>query len=117
MGVWRPTAQEVAAYRVLTEATNAVRHSGARHVAIRLYWDDGLHGTVEDDGAGIAPVAPEGVELGATSDRADELGGCTTITHTKTGGTLVRPWLPRVTASPGSLWSKTTPSTGTRSPH
>ncbi len=94
-----PPAQEVAAYRVLMEATiNAVRHSGARQVAIRLYWDDGLHGTVEDDGAGIAPGVPEGVGLGAMSDRADELGGRTTITRTRTGRTLVRLWLPEVTA-------------------
>ncbi len=67
-------------------------------IAIRLHWDDGLHGTVEDDGAGIAPDAPEGVGLGAMSDRADELGGRTTITRTRTGGTLVRLWLPEVTA-------------------
>ena len=94
-----PAAQEVAAYRVLMEATtNAVRHSGARQVAIRLYWDEGLHGTVEDDGAGIAPGVPEGVGLGAMSDRADELGGRTTITRTRTGGTLVRLWLPEVLA-------------------
>lgn len=91
-----PPAQEVAAYRVLMEATsNAVRHSGARQVAIRLRWDDGLHGTVEDDGAGIASDASRGVGLGAMSDRADELGGHTTITRSKAGGTLVRLWLPR----------------------
>lgn len=92
-------AQEVAAYRVLMEATaNAVRHSGARRIAIRLYWDDGLHGTVEDDGAGIAAGVLEGVGLGAMSDRADELGGHTTITRSKTGGTLVRLQLPKVSA-------------------
>ena len=91
-------AQEVAAYRVLMEATtNAVRHSDARRVAIRLHWDDGLHGTVEDDGAGITPGVPEGVGLGAMSNRADELGGHTTVTPSKTGGTLVRLWLPAAT--------------------
>lgn len=89
-----PPAHEVAAYRVLMEATsNAVRHSGASRVAIRLRWDDGLHGSVEDDGAGIAPEAPAGVGLGAMSDRADELGGRTTITSTPEG-TSVRLWLP-----------------------
>jgi signal transduction histidine kinase len=93
-----PPAHEVAAFRVLMEATtNAVRHSGARQVAIRLHWDEGLHGMVEDDGAGIAPGAAEGVGLGAMSDRADELGGRTTITPSSTGGTLVRLWLPEGT--------------------
>lgn len=94
-----PPAQEVAAYRVLMEATtNAVRHSGARQVSIRLYWDGGLHGTVEDDGDGIAPGVPEGVGMGAMSERADELGGRTTITRTTAGGTLVRLWLPEALA-------------------
>jgi signal transduction histidine kinase len=93
-----PPAQEVTAYRVLMEATtNAVRHSGARQVAIRLHWDGGLHGTVEDDGGGITPGPTEGVGLGAMSDRADELGGHTTITARKTGGTVVRLWLPAAT--------------------
>ncbi len=93
-----PAAQEVAAFRVLMEATsNAVRHSGARRVTIRLRWDDGLRGTVEDDGAGIAPGASEGVGLGAMADRADELGGHTTIGRSTTGGTLVRLWLPAAT--------------------
>ena len=94
-----PPAHEVAAYRVLMEATtNAVRHSGGRQVLIRLYWDDGLHGTVEDDGSGIAPDVAEGVGLRAMSERADELGGRLSVTPTKTGGTLVHLWLPGVLA-------------------
>lgn len=90
-----PAAHEVTAFRVLMEATtNAVRHAGARRVAIRLHWDDGLHGAVEDDGAGIDPGAAEGVGVGGMYDRADALGGRTTITTGRTGGTLVSLWLP-----------------------
>jgi signal transduction histidine kinase len=91
-------AHEVAAFRVLMEATtNAVRHSGARRVAIRLHWDGGLHGSVEDDGAGIDPGAAAGVGLRAMRDRADELGGRTTLTSDAARGTRVTLWLPEAT--------------------
>lgn len=93
-----PPAHEVAAYRVLMEATtNAVRHSGARRVAVRLRWDDGLHGEVEDDGRGLCSDLTEGVGLGAMAERADELGGWTTVDRSPGGCTIVRLWLPAVT--------------------
>jgi len=89
-------AQEAAAYRVVMEAaTNAVRHAGAARVAVRLRWDDGLVAEVEDDGVGIAAGVDPGVGLGAMAERADELGGRTTVSRGPAGGTLVRLWLPR----------------------
>jgi signal transduction histidine kinase len=85
----------VAAYRVAMEAaTNAVRHSGAGYVHVRLCWDDGLLLEVEDDGRGIADGARRGVGLGAMADRADELGGTATVAPGPGGGTVVRLWLP-----------------------
>ncbi|KGN31673.1 histidine kinase [Knoellia sinensis KCTC 19936] len=92
-----PAAHEVVAYRVLMEATtNAVRHSGASRVTVGLHWADGLHGCVEDDGAGIPAGARAGVGLRAMTERADELGGRTTVGPSDTGGTRVSLWLPGV---------------------
>jgi signal transduction histidine kinase len=88
-------AHEVAAYRVAMEAaTNAVRHAGAEHVDVRLCWKDGLVVDVEDDGGGIADGARPGVGLRAMADRADELGGSTTVAPRPGGGTVVRLRLP-----------------------
>jgi signal transduction histidine kinase len=90
-----PPALEVAAFRVVMEAaTNAVRHADADRVAVRLCWDDGLVAEIEDDGVGITHGATLGVGLPAMADRADELGGSTTVGGRPAGGTLVRLWLP-----------------------
>ncbi|MDN5861472.1 MAG: histidine kinase, partial [Pseudonocardia sp.] len=72
-----PAAVEVAAYRVGVEAlTNAVRHSGARRVDLRLAVEDGtgLLLTVCDDGRRSA-VWTAGVGLASMRERAAELGG------------------------------------------
>ena len=88
-------AHEVAAYRVAMEAaTNAVRHAGADRVSVRLFWENGLVVEVEDDGSGIEPPVRQGVGLRAMADRADELGGSTTVGPGTGGGTVVRLWLP-----------------------
>lgn len=92
-------AQEVAAFRVVMEAaTNAVRHSGADEVTVRLSWDGGLVAEVSDDGLGIDPAAPMGVGLRAMALRAEELGGRTSVTTGATRGTVVRLWLPEARA-------------------
>jgi len=88
-------AQEVAAYRVVMEAaTNAVRHARAERIAVRMHWEDGLVAEVEDDGVGIPGGTAAGVGLDAMAERADELGGRTTVARGAGGGTLVRLWLP-----------------------
>jgi two-component system NarL family sensor kinase len=70
-----PAALEVAAYRVATEAlTNAVRHSAATRVTMRLWCDDALRVEVIDDGAAVSSWKP-GVGLSAMKERAAELGG------------------------------------------
>jgi two-component system, NarL family, sensor kinase len=72
-----PAAVEVAAFRIAGEAvTNAVRHSGASLVDVRLLRVDGaLRLEVRDDGAGRDGSAPEGVGTGSMAARAEELGG------------------------------------------
>lgn len=90
-----PPAMEAAAYRILMEATtNAVRHSGARSVTVRLGWGRGLRGVVEDDGVGLPDAPRPGVGLTAMVERAEELGGEAVIERAPAGGTVVRMWLP-----------------------
>jgi signal transduction histidine kinase len=82
--------------RVAQEALqNAVRHSGAGHIAVRLGRDDGrLVLEVADDGAGFDPADPElrSRRLGLTSmeERARRLGGRLEIVSAPGSGTRVR---------------------------
>jgi len=82
--------------RVAQEALqNAVRHSGAGHIAVRLARDDGrLVLEVADDGAGFDPADPElrSRRLGLTSmeERARRLGGRLEIRSAPGAGTRVR---------------------------
>lgn len=76
-----PTVDDATAltlYRVLQEAlTNVVRHSGARHCAIRLAAADGaIRLVVEDDGEGLPQAGParRGGLLGM-AERLDMAGG------------------------------------------
>jgi two-component system NarL family sensor kinase len=70
-----PAAIEVAAYRIATEAlTNAVRHSTASRVVVRLVCDVDLSVEVDDDGLGIGDWVP-GVGITGMHERAAELGG------------------------------------------
>jgi signal transduction histidine kinase len=68
-------------FRIAQEAlSNALRHSGAAHIAVRLSEPNGrLLLTVEDDGVGFEPesAALRSRRLGLTSmeERADALGG------------------------------------------
>ncbi|KGN35200.1 histidine kinase [Knoellia flava TL1] len=96
-------AAEAAAYRIVTEAlANVVRHSGARHVTVRLSGGGrmegagrGLEVTVEDDGDGIRDGAVAGVGLASMRRRAEELGGTFAVGVGAVGrGTCVRAVLP-----------------------
>jgi two-component system, NarL family, sensor kinase len=90
-----PTAVEVAAYRIATEAVaNAARHSSATRVVVRLDHDrspDGAHLVVEvcDDGRAINGAWHPGVGLTAMHERADELGGSCAAGPTATGGRVL----------------------------
>ena len=71
--------------RIAQEALgNALRHSAAKRIAVKLGGDDErLFLTVTDDGCGFDPAGPEvrGQRLGLTSmeERATELGGTLTV--------------------------------------
>jgi len=92
-----PAAVDVAAYRIAGEAvTNAVRHSGARRVRVRLTCEpDALVVQVADDGTGLAEDHLPGVGLGSMRQRSEELGGSLEV-HSSSAGTTVTARLPLV---------------------
>ncbi|TFV86733.1 sensor histidine kinase, partial [Blastococcus sp. CT_GayMR20] len=91
-----PAAVEVAAFRITQEAmTNAVRHSGASSIAVRLTGSpDAVGIEVVDDGAGLPDDVPAGLGLQSMRDRAAELGGSCSIGPAPGGGTRVTAVLP-----------------------
>ncbi|MEU7833795.1 histidine kinase [Nonomuraea sp. NPDC049129] len=86
-----PAAVEAAAYRIAVEAlTNAVRHSSAGRVRIRIHADGQpaahhLHVEVADDGGGSGAWRP-GVGMRSMRERAAELGGTCIAGPEPTGG-------------------------------
>ncbi len=75
--------------------TNALRHSGAAHVVIRLAADaDGIALGVEDDGRAQQPPQP-GNGLRGMRERLEALGGRLEIGVAKGGGLRLRAWLPQ----------------------
>jgi signal transduction histidine kinase len=92
-----PQDVAAAAYFTACEAvTNAVKHAGAKHVAIRAELRDGvLTLEVTDDGDGGAAPRPGG-GLQGLADRVDALGGRVDVTSTTGIGTVVRAVLPCV---------------------
>lgn len=89
-----PRAVEATAYRILQEAVaNAVRHSGAERIEVRVgYQPDGLSLTVDDDGRGGG--GPPGNGLRGMVERARGLGGWLLAEPRGEGGFQVRGWLP-----------------------
>ncbi|MFP5334589.1 MAG: sensor histidine kinase [Actinomycetes bacterium] len=93
-----PAAVEVAAYRIAGEAvTNAVRHSGAGEIRVRLRREAGcLVVQVADDGSGLRgehtarlrgePTA--GLGLGSMRHRSEELGGTLDVRSAGDGTTV-----------------------------
>ncbi|MCA0337553.1 MAG: histidine kinase [Actinobacteria bacterium] len=83
-----PDHVSVTAYYVASEGvTNAVKHSGARRVALDVRrTDDGLHVAVHDDGAGGARIAG-GTGLAMLHDRVRALGGRLSVTDRQPAGT------------------------------
>ncbi|MEU8248868.1 histidine kinase [Nonomuraea sp. NPDC048916] len=94
-------AVETAAYRIAAEAvTNAVRHAGARGVAVTFTTAPAaLTVTVTDDGDGFGADALPGTGLSSIAERAEEIGGAATI-DTAPGGTTVTATLPTTLGDP-----------------
>ena len=86
-----PAAVEVAAYRIVVEAvTNALRHSAAETVEVRLERrGDRLDLRIVDDGTGIVPGVSDGLGLGSMTERAEELGGTCRVESALDVGTAV----------------------------
>lgn len=94
---------ELALYRIVQEAiTNALRHSAARKIQIRLERCDGVVvATVADDGIGFdvdaildRHDAEQGLGLFGMRERAEYVGGRVEIDSEKGGGTTVRAAVP-----------------------
>ena len=88
--------QEAALYRVAQEALhNALRHSGAGTVGVRLARTARqVTLDIKDDGHGFTPEAPSGgVGLASMRERAAAVGGALTI-KSGVSGTLVRMTVP-----------------------
>jgi signal transduction histidine kinase len=95
--------QEAALYRVAQEALhNALRHSGAGRIRVRLA-APARRVTLEvsDDGHGFAPEAPSGgVGLASMRERAAAAGGTLTV-RSGPAGTTVRMTVSLPSAQPG----------------
>ena len=85
---------QLVVYRVAQEAlSNATRHSGAAHVAVRLRRsdEDGVELEVADDGRGFAfDESERGLGIGGMRERALLVGGELTIESRPDAGTTVR---------------------------
>ena len=86
-------ASSIHLYRIAQESvTNAVRHSRARHIAIRLAeLDDQVILTIKDDGCGLTdpPLATKGAGLRIMKHRASLIGAGFSIQSHPECGTIV----------------------------
>jgi signal transduction histidine kinase len=86
-------AVELTAYRIVQEAlTNVTRHARARHVTVRLGYQDGVDIEVLDDGVGGSPDAGNGIV--GMRERAMTLGGSVEAGPRRGGGFRVAAHLP-----------------------
>ncbi|MGA8327911.1 MAG: GAF domain-containing sensor histidine kinase [Mycobacterium sp.] len=76
---------------VLTEAvSNAVRHSGATHLTVKMSVGDDVSIEVSDDGSGIPPDNQRDSGLANMRHRAEQFGGTCCFSSPPDGGTVVR---------------------------
>jgi two-component system sensor histidine kinase UhpB len=88
-----PQEVQIVAYRVAQEAlSNAVRHSGARHLDVRLgRTDDSIELEVADDGQGFSfDEASQGLGLGGMRERAMLVNGTLELESRPQNGTRIR---------------------------
>ena len=78
-------------FRIAQEAiTNAVKHSEAKSIVVRLESGiDGLTLTISDDGVGMPPKIPGGMGLRTMAYRASVIGATFNVTRQLSRGTLV----------------------------
>lgn len=94
-----PTPLAAAAYAIASEALhNARRHGNATTVDIRVRVRDELELVIRDDGTGFDASSTPGVGLRSMRERAEELGGRSTI-EAGDEGVTVRAFLPLAVAS------------------
>ncbi len=88
--------QALPLHRILQEAvSNAVRHSGARHVSIDCIQEpDAVIVQVRDDGSGIGDHAKAGFGLSGMRDRIEALGGSLNVASGVGQGTAIAARLP-----------------------
>ena len=97
----------------LEALTNALKHSGARHISILLrFTAECVELTVRDDGSGLTPVPGDGRDghfgLLGIRERADKLGGVLRIEAEPGAGTLVAVSVPaRRTTAPRPIAAAT----------
>ena len=89
-----PPAIATDVFRIAQEAlSNALRHAGAEHIAVRLRCDgrDGVELTIADDGAGFDPDAVRSRRLGLTTmaERARAIGARLQVESAPGAGTTV----------------------------
>ena len=86
---------ETTAYYVASEAiTNAIKHSGASHIALHVAASHGeLHVSVADDGEGV-PTGATGAGLAGLQDRVGAQGGRFAIRSDEGKGTIIEAVLP-----------------------
>ncbi len=92
-----PDEVQLVTYRIAQEAlSNAVRHSGAAHIRVRLMLtEDGFELRVSDDGSGYEPGAAHGgLGLAGMRERALLLGAHFEVDSRLGLGTRVRLYLP-----------------------
>ena len=91
-----PPGLDLAAYRIVQEAvTNALRHSGATRLVVRLAWSAAeLEVLVEDDGRGLAGAGTAGHGLRGIRERAALYGGSLDVGPAGGAGARVHARLP-----------------------
>jgi signal transduction histidine kinase len=91
-----PDEHKTCIYRVVQEALrNAVRHSQAKSVRVRLSHDaEHLVLTIQDDGHGFVPSRDKGLGLLGIQERVTHLHGKFSLESTAGEGTLIRVELP-----------------------
>jgi signal transduction histidine kinase len=91
-----PEQVETAAFRIVEEAmTNVLRHARASRCEVRVEVDGALVVSVSDNGIGLpAQTRVGGIGLTSMRQRADDLGGCCTVSPAVPSGVIVQARLP-----------------------